>query len=80
MSEVPLKEQPPYKRQAEERGGEHRFFLTQRYRGKQRLRVGWERRAGVETAWVAYRVTSLIRKRNPLGPYRRPLPRVIGGF
>jgi len=28
---------------------------------------------------TAYRVTSLIRKRTPLGPYRRPMPRVLGG-
>ena len=27
-----------------------------------------------------YRVTSLIRKCNPLGPYRRTMPKVIGGF
>ena len=27
-----------------------------------------------------YRDTSLIRKRNPLGPYRRPVPRVLGGW
>ena len=26
-----------------------------------------------------YRGTSLVRKRTPLGPYRRPLPRFIGG-
>ena len=26
------------------------------------------------------RGTSLIRKRTPLGPYRRPVPRVLGGF
>ena len=26
-----------------------------------------------------YRDTSLIRKRTPLGPYRRPMPRVLGG-
>jgi hypothetical protein len=26
-----------------------------------------------------YRGTSLIRKRIPLGPYRRPMPRVLGG-
>jgi len=26
-----------------------------------------------------YRGTSLIRKLKPLGPYRRPVPRVIGG-
>ena len=25
-----------------------------------------------------YRGTSLERKRNPLGPYRRPMPRVLG--
>ena len=25
-----------------------------------------------------YRGTSLIRKRTPLGPYRRPVPRVLG--
>ena len=28
----------------------------------------------------SYRGTSLIRKRTSLGPYRRPLPRVLGGF
>ena len=27
----------------------------------------------------AYKGTSLTRKRNPLGPYHRPLPRVLGG-
>jgi hypothetical protein len=26
-----------------------------------------------------YRVISLKRKRNPLGPYRRPMSRVLGG-
>jgi len=26
---------------------------------------------------VSYRVTSLIRKRTPLGPYRRPVPRAL---
>jgi len=26
-----------------------------------------------------YRVTSLMRKRTPLGPYRRPILRVLGG-
>ena len=26
-----------------------------------------------------YRGTSLIVKRTPLGPYRRPMPRVLGG-
>jgi hypothetical protein len=28
---------------------------------------------------LPYRLISLIRKRTPLGPYRRPMPRVIGG-
>jgi len=28
---------------------------------------------------LPYRGTSLIRKRTPLGPYRRPMPRVLGG-
>ena len=28
---------------------------------------------------VPYRGTSLIKKRTPLGPYRRPMPRVPGG-
>ena len=27
----------------------------------------------------AYMGTSLTRKRTPLGPYRRPVPRVLGG-
>ena len=27
-----------------------------------------------------YRGTSLMRKRNPLGPYCRPVPRALGGF
>ena len=26
-----------------------------------------------------YRGTSLLRKRTPLGPYRKPIPRVLGG-
>ena len=30
--------------------------------------------------WSMYRGTSLIRKRTPLGLYRRPMPRVLGGF
>ena len=30
-------------------------------------------------AGLRYRGTSLTRKRNPLGPYRRPMTRVIGG-
>ena len=28
---------------------------------------------------LRYRGTSHIRKRTPLGPYRRPMPRVLGG-
>ena len=27
-----------------------------------------------------HRGTSLARKRTPLGPYRRPMPRVLGGW
>ena len=27
-----------------------------------------------------YRLTSLTRKLTPLGPYRRPMPRVLGGW
>jgi len=27
---------------------------------------------------LSYRGTSLVRKRTPLGPYRRPMPRVLG--
>ena len=33
-------------------------------------------------SWLKFkgnRGTSLIRKRTPLGPYRRPMPRVLGG-
>jgi len=30
-------------------------------------------------AEIRYRGTSLTRERNPLGPYRRPLPRVLWG-
>jgi hypothetical protein len=29
---------------------------------------------------MMYRVTTLVGKRTPLGPYRRPMPRVLGGF
>jgi hypothetical protein len=29
---------------------------------------------------ICYRGTSPKRKRTPLGPYRRPMPRVLGGF
>ena len=33
-----------------------------------------------DVAWPeTYRGTSLTRKRTPLGPYRRPVPRVLGG-
>ena len=32
-----------------------------------------------KAAFTTYRVTSLTRKRTPLGPYRRPMPRVLGG-
>ena len=28
---------------------------------------------------LTYRGSSLTRKRTPLGPYRRPMPRVLGG-
>ena len=31
-------------------------------------------------AEVDYRGTSLTRERTPLGPYRRPLPRVLAGW
>jgi len=30
-------------------------------------------------AGAEYRGSSLTRKRNPVGPYRRPMPRVLGG-
>ena len=30
--------------------------------------------------YVPHRGTSLARKRIPRGPYRRPMPRVVGGF
>ena len=34
------------------------------------------------TSWqrYMYRGTSLMTKRTPLGPYRRPVPRVLGGW
>ena len=35
--------------------------------------------SGSTTVKLRYRGTSLIRKRTPLGPYRRPMPRVLGG-
>ena len=31
------------------------------------------------TLLAVYRGTSLVRKRTPLGPYRRPIPKVLGG-
>ena len=31
------------------------------------------------TSEPPYRGTSIIRKCTPLGPYRRPMPRVLGG-
>ena len=34
---------------------------------------------GSETPPPMYRGTSLTRKRTPLGAYRRPMPRVLGG-
>ena len=33
----------------------------------------------IHHARLLHRGTSLIRKRYPLGPYRRPMPRVLGG-
>ena len=47
------------------------------------LLLGRVRRGGQEAfpqgAPNSYRGTSLIRKHSPLGPYRRPTPRVFGG-
>ena len=37
------------------------------------------RRMGIDASPVAYRGTSLTRKRTPLGPYHRPMSRVLGG-
>ena len=37
-------------------------------------------RVNLEGKLAAYGGTSRTRKRTPLGPYRRPLPRVLGGF
>ena len=34
---------------------------------------------GAEEVGIAYRDTSLIRNQPPVGPYRRPTPRVLGG-
>ena len=44
--------------------------------------VGGESVARVSPRWregSLYRGISLTRKRNPEGPYRRPMPRVLGG-
>ena len=35
---------------------------------------------GFQSVFSAYMGTSLIRKHTPLGPYRRPMPRVLGGW
>ena len=34
----------------------------------------------LKTTPPRYRGTSLTRKHSPLGPYRRPMPRVLGGW
>ena len=34
----------------------------------------------LDSSGVAYRGTSLTRKRTPLGPYRKSMPRVLGGW
>ena len=36
-------------------------------------------RGSARCVFPRYRGTSLTRKRTPLGPYRRPMPRVLGG-
>ena len=46
--------------------------------GKQLLAIGTEE-GEVPLHPRPYRGTSLIRKRTPLGPYRRLMPRVLGG-
>ena len=50
----------------------------ERVRERKRARVV----AGLKGAatLLPYRGTPLIRKPTPLGPYRRPMPRVLGGF
>ena len=40
---------------------------------------GFAPRRHVHDRGGGYRGTSLIRKSTPLGPYRRPMPRVLGG-
>jgi hypothetical protein len=41
-------------------------------------REGWWTHAYIRHSGVrVYRVTSLIRKRTPPGPYRRPVPKVL---
>ena len=40
-----------------------------------------EHRSTLRAIWSKlYKGTSLTIKRTPLGPYRRPVPRVLGGF
>ena len=45
----------------------------------------WPRGGGGQSSrgdvwYIPYRGTSLARKRSPLEPYRRLMPRVLGGF
>ena len=48
--------------------------------GGRRGRGVFKRKAFIDSKKAdMYRGTSLIRKRTPLGPYRRPMPRVLGG-
>jgi len=41
--------------------------------------IPWWTHEGGDSVKSRYRGTSLTRKRTPLGPYRRPMPRVLGG-
>jgi len=52
-------------------------MMLKRFRGEiNNTRHPW----GILRSWeLVYRGTSRIRKRTPLGPYRRPMPRVVGG-
>ena len=43
------------------------------------VKCGAERAWGYQVGEPEYRGASLIRQRTPLGPYRRPMPRVLGG-
>ena len=48
-----------------------------------RRRLFWQvarlrRISGASGLWYLYRGTSLTRKRTPPGPYRRPMPKVLG--